>query len=429
MSTKIDLLAIDPGNFSFWRRLIQISTVLIFIALPLFGILHLDMSQAALVIMGKYYMLDEVLVVYMLWLFLVALYYLIGMVFGRVFCGWSCPQNLWAEIADFFLFKIFGFGSIREKKSKVFTKEPAKGVEKGLYIAAMGLILTFVGILMWFIVGSYFTSPAQMWLYLTHPNIVVVVLWIAMIGTMGFFFAFGHWYCKIVCPVGMIPFLTWTKKTMSLKFDKSREKECVGCNLCFASCVTQINVKDAAGDSKRFCINCGVCADVCEKKMKEEHNPNGGLLHITHSKENRWPPQVLLAAVATLISGSLLLYGFAIHRDVKVTLSSKNTLGKAFDMNTSTANFTVIVTNKDNKPHDFTIQISGLPEGSYKFDRDALSALIPGKKEFVALTVDLSNPQIHKGTTEMRVEAVAVDANIHDNDSVKVFKPDIIKNK
>lgn len=426
---KLDLLALNPKNYSFWRRIMQIGSLLVLITFPIFGIFRIDIANAAIVIMGKQYWWNEVFVTYMVWLFLVSLYYFIGMVFGRIFCGWSCPQNLWAEVADFFLFKIFGFGSIREKKSKVFTRKPSEGTEKILYMASTGLLLTIVGVLTWLVVGSYFLPFSQMLHLLTHPNIVVVTLWIVSIGTMGFFFAFGHWYCKIVCPVGMIPFLTWSQKTMSLQFDKTREKECVNCNLCFASCVTQINVKDAAGDSKRFCINCGVCADVCAKKMGEEHNQKGSLLQITPGKEKSWPAPILLAAFAVVVSLSLVLYGLTIHNDINVSLTGKNTLGKAFNMTTNTANFTVIAANKDNKPHSFNIKVTGLPEGSYTLDKTELSKLAAGTKEPIGLTVNLNNPDIKKGTTEMRVELIATDANLHATDSVKLFKPDIVNKK
>lgn len=392
-------LFLNPKNYSFWRRLVQFFVLSSIVIIPIFGLFRIDVGNATLVVLGKQVWVSEVGLTFVFWLMVVSAYYIIAMLYGRVFCGWGCPQNIWGEVADEFMFRIFGFGTIREKKSNLFTKEPLKGAARYILFAGMILFLLTMGVLAWLVIGSYFIPFPQMLSFLTHPNLIVYWTIFIVTGLISLFFFLGHWWCKIACPAGMVPFLVWNRKTMSLRFDDDRKSECEKCNLCFAACTMQINVKDAAGDSKRFCINCGACSDICNQHL-EPHGKKG-LLSIMPSKAK--PPYPLYIAIgAFLLSVSIFTYSLITHHDLDVNITAKNNQGRIYATNAAGVNeasYQVKVSNKDNVPHQLNVAVEGLPAGSYQLN-ETRPLLNPREKRHLQLTILLDEKAFKRHTTQ-----------------------------
>lgn len=411
-------LFLNPKNYSFWRRLSQFFVLSALILIPILGLFRIDMSNATLVVLGRQVWVSEVGLTFVFWLMVVSAYYVIAMLYGRVFCGWGCPQNMWGEVADEFMFRIFGFGTIREKKSNLFTREPAKGLWRYVLFVGMILFLLVMGVLAWLIIGSYFIPFPRMLYNLAHPNLIIYWTIFIVTGLVSLFFFLGHWWCKIACPAGMVPFLVWNKKTMSLRFDENRTSECEKCNLCFASCTMQINVKDAAGDSKRFCINCGACADVCNDHLKPQGKK--GLLSIVFGK-GKTPYPLYIAMGAFLLSAGMFTYGLISHQDLDVSITAKNSLGRIYATNTAglkEANYQVRVSNKDNVPHQLSLMVEGLPQGSYRLS-GTQPLLMPGEKQHIQLTILLDEKLFKhhstRGFTVKAVDLVAARLTAHDH--------------
>ncbi len=406
----MNFISLDPKSYTFWRRISQFSFILLLILIPMLGIFRIDVANTSFVVFGKHYWWNEIALTLTGIIMLAVTYAGVSIIYGRIFCGWACPQNLMGEISDWFEYRLFGQSTIHDTKV-LYHKEPYKGVARyGLMVMLLGFLVA-MGTFVWLVLGSYFVPFGQMIQFLLHPNLIVLGTVTMVTGMMTVYFFMGHWWCKLACPVGMLPFLLWTPGTMTLRYDELRKDECEKCNACFTACMMQINVKDA-GDAKRWCLNCGLCSDVCVERLSLKGKP--GLFTIERGKE-KLPGSVYIVTAAFIGAALIFAYGLSIHKDLEISLVAKNIQGQTLSKGPQgelIANFQAKISNKDAIPHRLGLQVEGLPKQSYVLSetegqwkagetrRVQLTVKIKGAefkplstKTFVVRAVESSNPK------------------------------------
>lgn len=315
---------------TFWRRVTQLSFLGIFIALPLFGIIRIDVPHFRLYIVGQQLWLNDFLFIYIIWGMMVPLLLMTYMFFGRAICGWVCPQTIISEIANrvnFFLTgkRVVGLKknehvSAREKASEAMLLDTSGffrqlgrkmvGVVDGpkLYLEQFGLYKSFLTILavigtvlfsffIAFILVSYFVPPqviiervinrelsmsAFMNTFNRDPHLFhgqrllgqegsTAFFWIILVGVLlsANILYLRHTWCKLLCPYGMWQCLWRNKNALRVTFDESRRSECTDCDRCRRSCFMEVEPRQ--NPEKQFdCINCGVCINQCSSIMNKK---------------------------------------------------------------------------------------------------------------------------------------------------------------
>lgn len=250
-----------PMNMRPLRWVTEIFQASVIIGLPFLKIngesaLRFDIPSLRLHAFGSTIWMQEFFIVLVALIFFTLLLVFITLVFGRIWCGWLCPQTV---IVD-------------------FTSFVDKAKERGFMYKFIAFSLTFlISIIVAVSLIWYFVSPYEFIPDLVNGKLGATTwgFWIVM--TIVIFLNYAllrHKWCATVCPYAKLQSVMFDKSTLIIELDSKRSDECINCLSCVMVCPTGIDIRkglDAA------CINCAECIDVCNKVMSRSNKR--GLIH------------------------------------------------------------------------------------------------------------------------------------------------------
>lgn len=219
-------------------------------------------------------------------------------IFGRVFCGWVCPQTIFMEMV-FRKIEYWIEGDWKQQqaldKMPWITEKIWKKTLKHVvfYIISFFIANTFLA----YIIGSdelmkIITDPPQQHIAgLTSIMIFSAVFY-------GVFSRFREQVCLVVCPYGRLQGVLLDRNSIVVAYDKvrgeSRAKfhknenraetgkgDCIDCHHCVDVCPTGIDIRNG---TQLECVNCTACIDACNHMMKNV-NMKPGLIRYASESE------------------------------------------------------------------------------------------------------------------------------------------------
>lgn len=215
--------------------------------------------------------------------------------FGRVWCGWMCPQTLFMEM----LFRKIEYwiegDSVAQKRLDGGPWNAIRVLKKTLkHFLFIALSLIIAHTVMAYLIGTEQTfsiitqSPDQ------HP--------VGFVGLLGFTSVFYGVYAKFreqaciaVCPYGRLQSVLLTRQSIVVAYDwlrgepRTRMKrtdheltggDCVDCHLCVQVCPTGIDIRNG---TQLECVNCTACIDACDRVMEKLRRPKGLIRYASHT--------------------------------------------------------------------------------------------------------------------------------------------------
>lgn len=255
--------------------------------------------------------------------------------FGRVWCGWACPQTVFI---DFIYRRIEewteGNYIARRKLGKdpwTFSKIRKKTLKWILYLIvsshiAHSLTAYFVGAES--LISITLGSPANHW---------GLFLWV-QIFTLILLFDFGWFreqFCLIMCPYGRFQSVFMDKFSLAIVYDEKRgeprkqkgvskedQGDCINCKRCVNVCPTGIDIRDGV---QMECIACTACIDACDEIMEKVNKPKGLISYSSEAmmkgQKQKFitPRNIFYSAILTgLIGVSFLVIQNRKDLDIKV---------------------------------------------------------------------------------------------------------------
>ena len=222
--------------------------------------------------------------------------------FGRIFCGWICPQTIFME--SVFRKIEYLIEGDRNKQMKLDRQEwdSEKIMKRSLKWSVYAVIsLVITHIMFMYIVGYEEVFDIVSQGPFTHlTNFVVMVLF-----TAAFYFVFA-WFreqvCTLVCPYGRLQGVLIDKDTINVFYDFKRGEnrsswrkgedrkaagkgDCIDCHQCVVVCPTGIDIRDG---QQLECVNCTACIDACDEVMEKVGLPKGLIRYASENEiENR----------------------------------------------------------------------------------------------------------------------------------------------
>jgi polyferredoxin len=235
------------------RRIAAIAQAILLTALPFItingqSILRFDIPTLKLYFSGTVFWIRELYLLVGIVLFFLLFIGFITAVFGRVWCGWLCPQTVLLDLS--------------QSLARLINKKQEQLIQRVLLLPFAALIA--------FTLICYFVPPAETLKSLFLSPIITtffIVLWIALYLELAFL---GRRFCTSICPYAMLQNMLFDKETLVIEYDVSRDSTCMKCDDCVTVCPVGIDIKKGLNSA---CIACAACIDACIIVNEKRHVP------------------------------------------------------------------------------------------------------------------------------------------------------------
>ena len=304
--------------------------------------------------------------------------------FGRVWCGFACPQTVWTDLFMLVERLIEGDRNERMRLDKA-PLSAGKIARKGLKHAA------------WLAIAAA-TGGAWIFYYVDAPSTLVnifrgtasleVYFFIGLLTATTYMLA--GWareqVCTYMCPWPRFQAAMLDEQSVIVTYQKWRGEprgkhkagqiwdghgDCVDCNLCVTVCPTGIDIRDG---QQMECIGCGLCIDACNQTMAKVDRPHSLIRWDTlanqQAKEQgasgvNWKPvraRTLLYAALLAVVAAVMLVAFFLRTDTELTVQRDRSPNFVRLSNGDVRNsYTVKILNKRRSEQRFELLVDGLP--------------------------------------------------------------------
>ncbi|WP_405200097.1 cytochrome c oxidase accessory protein CcoG [Christiangramia sp. LLG6405-1] len=254
--------------------------------------------------------------------------------FGRIFCGWICPQTIFMEM----VFRRIEYWIEGDRGKQIRLDKQQWNAEKIRKKATKWFIFFVISFLIANVFLAYLIGSDRLLLYIQEgPQAHLSTLISLLLFTGIFYFVFA-WFreqvCIIACPYGRLQGVLLDNKSIVVAYDHKRgEKEegrakfrknedreasgkgdCIDCFQCVQVCPTGIDIRNG---TQLECVNCTACIDACNHMMDAVDLPQGLIRYaseenIEKQKKFRFTPRIkgyaaVLFILVTVLSGMLFL--------------------------------------------------------------------------------------------------------------------------
>ena len=341
---------VSPGRFLFRRRIVAYLLIIFFTVLPhlriagkppiLIDILHREFTFFGTTL----YPTDTLLLALLVLITFLSIFFLTAM-FGRVWCGWACPQTVYLEFVYRPIERFFEGAPGHKPKTGAWRKPARFAV---YLLISFFLANTFI---------AYFVGTDNLfhWMQrspLNHPIpfLVVAVTTFLMMFDFGFF---REQMCIVACPYGRFQSVMLDKNSLIISYDPGRgeprgkkkrsrkpagdvglkviqgdepeqeQGDCIDCKMCVTTCPTGIDIRDGL---QLECVNCAQCIDACDSIMDKIGRPRGLIRFgsqesvLDHHKTSLFRPRTLLYPLIILGLASLFAFVWFTRSPAFVTI-------------------------------------------------------------------------------------------------------------
>jgi cytochrome c oxidase accessory protein FixG len=256
--------------------------------------------------------------------------------FGRVWCGWACPQTLFMEMV-FRKIEYWIEGDANEQRR--LDKAPLD-FQKALKKGSKHFVFMLISIVIAHLLMAYLIGINQLKEIVTQPPGEHLAGFIGLTVFTGIFYGvfarFREQACIVVCPYGRLQGVLLVKDSIVVAYDwlrgeprgKIRKAEtekkgdCIDCKLCVHVCPTGIDIRNG---TQLECVNCTACIDVCDDVMLKINKPKGLIRYSSHTAIERGQQKLFTARVAgysVVLVALLGLLGYFIftRADIEMTV-------------------------------------------------------------------------------------------------------------
>lgn len=212
---------------------------------------------------------------------------LFTVIYGRLFCGWACPQTVFMEM----LFRKIEYWIEGDARKQRQLNASPMNFEKFVKKASKHTIFYAISFLIGNTFLAFIIGIDELRKIVTDPpsqHLVGLTAMILFSGVFYYIFAFfREQVCTLVCPYGRLQGVLLDQNSIVVAYDFFRgeprgklkknvsarkQGDCIDCNQCFEVCPTGIDIRDG---TQLECINCTACIDACNAVMVKVHRPKG----------------------------------------------------------------------------------------------------------------------------------------------------------
>ena len=342
-------------------------------------ILLLSFDKLQFHFFGFVYNVNELYVMPFLLMFLFIGIFAMTTLFGRVWCGWACPQTIFRVIyRDLIESTILDIRRIKNKQKELDYSKKSIQLKKYFSIFLWLIITIIISTnFMW-----YFVPPEDFFTYMQNPSehmfMIIFILSVALFLVYDIVFMKEN-FCVYICPYSRVQSVLYDDDTKQIVYDTSRggdvyvnreksifkmkewtaNQECTTCEACVKICPTNIDIRKGL---QVECINCLECADACTTVMGKLGKKSlinwGSTNSVINKKISTLLTKRNMTYFVSLILCIILAIVFASKKEPFLLNINKTTnLYKIKEDQKVTNNYILTFHNTQNKAYTFDINL------------------------------------------------------------------------
>lgn len=295
-------------------------------------IILLDLVNREFTFFGRTFFSHDGPLVFFVFLSFVLVFGFITAQWGRLWCGWACPQTVFID-QIYRRIEVMIEGKARKRKALdksplSFNKIWKRALKWTLFtLVSMHLSHTFLG---------YFVGTRELFqITLNQPEehmTLFIIMW-SVTGVLLFDFGwFREQFCIVACPYGRFQSVMMDEHSLVVAYDQKRgeprrnsvakedEADCIDCNHCVKVCPTGIDIRKG---TQLECISCTQCIDACDEIMGKVGLPEGliryeSLAEIEGIERKTLRPRPVIYLTALVITIVVFIFALKSRNDLKV---------------------------------------------------------------------------------------------------------------
>lgn len=331
-------------------------------------LLQLDFLDRKFIIFGKMFFPSDAYIFVIISITAVVSIILFTVAFGRIFCGWLCPQTIFMEM----VFRKIEYWIEGDSKAQMNLDKEAWNTKKVIKKVSKQLIFFIISFLIANTFLAYIIGSEALWeIQIDDPQNHIGGLATILVFTFIFYFVFSQLreqVCTTICPYGRLQGVLLDKDSILVEYDYKRGEnrskfrrgedrvvenkgDCIDCFQCVDVCPTGIDIRNG---TQLECINCTVCMDACDSIMEKVGLEKGLIRYaseneIAEGKGFSWTTRMIsYAVILTLLTIAMVTLLF-IRDDVQaIILRSPGTLYTQTEEGDYQNIYTVKLLNKTN---------------------------------------------------------------------------------
>ncbi len=399
------------GSFTRWRRVAALALLVIYITLPWipvngFPAVFLDVQERRFHFFGLTLATQDLWIGFFLVTGLAFSLFFVTSLFGRVWCGWTCPYTVFMEQIYRRVERwIDGDGAAQrqlEDEPWTASKIARRVFKHGVFVLISAVIAH--------IFLSYFVSIRALYEMMQHsPAHHAKAFGVVLFLTGALYFSFSWFreqFCIILCPYGRLQSALTDDDSIVIGYDKKRgeprgkatvEKpagDCIDCRRCVQVCPTGIDIRNGL---QLECIGCAACVDACDDIMTKLKRPKGLVRYDSYvglqgGQTRLIRPRTILYTVMLIVGA--IAFAFAATRISPLRASVVRMGGASFyvDSGVIRNQFQLRIINKRNAESTYKIELVGDVPDSLKIIGVAQTITLPPMGEDLK-TLVLTLPQ------------------------------------
>jgi cytochrome c oxidase accessory protein FixG len=298
------------GRFLRRRRALAWALMGLFTLLPYLTmggkpVILLDVVSRHFVLFGATFLPTDTMLLMLLLVGLFVGVFLVTAIYGRVWCGWACPQTVYMEFLYRPIERLIEGGPRAQRDLDGRRFAPRRILKYAVFGAlSMFLAHTFL---------AYFVGIEALRHWITRSPLEHPAAFLLMAGTTALMFLDFGWFreqvCMVACPYGRLQSVLLDRRSLIVAYDYRRGEprghlargsgtrngarpagDCIDCGACVVTCPTGIDIRDGL---QMECIHCTQCMDACDSVMDHISRPRGLIRYSSRDELGGAPRRIL----------------------------------------------------------------------------------------------------------------------------------------
>ena len=373
------------GRFYNIRTLVSLGFFVLFFSLPFIKLnghplFQFNIPEAKFIIFGKIFWPQDFFIFGVTMITFIVFVVLFTAAFGRLFCGWVCPQTIFMEMLFRKAEYLIEGDAARQKllKNSGWTTEK---IRKKLTKHIVFFILAFI-IANFFL--SYIIGVDALKKIISEPIGDHVAGLSSILIFSGIFYGvyvyFREQACTVICPYGRLQSVLLDRNSMIVAYDYKRGEprskfrkiqsheihtgDCIDCFQCVKVCPTGIDIRNG---TQMECVGCTACIDACNVMMDATARPRGLIRYasengIANNQKLRYTGRMKFYTVVLILLAGLLSFVLETRKNVDGTIvRAPGMLYQERAADSISNLYTIKVINKTIKDVPLTLKLENAP--------------------------------------------------------------------